>query len=156
MALSGSVTISDKRTTIYRIVTLLSGWNSSTSASKWRILLSICEMSLTLCRALFGSLSECYWQVPKCQSSTLHPYSSRYRTLVFRTDALNTEQNPKAVVHVCIYVTQWANYRYESGQRNRYIDWPRIWRRREPISSPGKVKDFRFSMSSRPGLENWD
>jgi hypothetical protein len=37
-------------------------------------------------------------------------------------------------------------------QRSRYRDWLRAGRPRGRSSSPGRVKNFRFSMSSRPAL----
>jgi hypothetical protein len=40
----------------------------------------------------------------------------------------------------------------EPGQLSRYSDWLRAGRPRGRISSPGRVKDFVFSTSSRPAL----
>jgi hypothetical protein len=40
----------------------------------------------------------------------------------------------------------------EPGQRSRYSDWLRTGRPRGRSSSPGRVKNFLFSTSSRPAL----
>jgi hypothetical protein len=40
----------------------------------------------------------------------------------------------------------------EPGQRSRYSDWLRAGRLRGWSSSPGRVKNFLFSKSSRPAL----
>jgi hypothetical protein len=40
----------------------------------------------------------------------------------------------------------------EPEQRNRYSDWLRPGRLRDRTSSPGRVKNFLFSTSSRPAL----
>jgi hypothetical protein len=40
----------------------------------------------------------------------------------------------------------------EPGYRSRYSDWLRAGRPRGRGSSPGRVKNFHFSMSSRPVL----
>jgi hypothetical protein len=40
----------------------------------------------------------------------------------------------------------------EPGARSRYSDWLRAGRPRGRSSSPGTVKNFLFSMSSRPAL----
>jgi hypothetical protein len=38
------------------------------------------------------------------------------------------------------------------GERNWYSDWLRAGRPRGRSSSPGRVKNFHFSISSRPAL----
>jgi hypothetical protein len=45
-----------------------------------------------------------------------------------------------------------AIFIYEPGQRSRYSDWLRAGRPRAGSSSPGRVKKFLFSTSSRPAL----
>jgi hypothetical protein len=40
----------------------------------------------------------------------------------------------------------------EPGERSRYSDWQRAGRLRGRGSSPGRVKNFHFSMLSRPAL----
>jgi hypothetical protein len=41
----------------------------------------------------------------------------------------------------------------KAGTASRYSDWLRTGRRRERSSSPGRVKNFLFSTSSRPAVE---
>jgi hypothetical protein len=51
------------------------------------------------------------------------------------------------VVHVSDMIIYW-----KPGQRTRYSDWLRVEQPKSWSSSPGRVKNFLFSTSSRPAV----
>jgi hypothetical protein len=53
------------------------------------------------------------------------------------------------------YYEKNISYKKEPGWRRRYSDWLRAGRPRSRSSSPGRVKNFLSSTSSRPAPIQW-